>query len=198
MITSNRRLALLSAFVLTGCAAPQTSPRAPEARAEPSHAETVPSPTGDIHDFDFEVGNWTLANRRLKARGVGSQDWEEFLSYSRGTQYLGGMVSVDEMTLPSKGFSGLTVRVFNPTTRQWSIYWVNSKVGRLDPPQVGGFNGNRGEFYGEDEDNGRHVKVRYIWIKSGPDTAHWEQAFSYDGGRTWETNWMNELTRTSR
>ena len=61
---------------------------------------------------------------------------------------------------------------------------------------MGGFTGNRGVFYGDDVDGGRPVKVRYIWIKKGRDNAHWEQAFSYDGGRTWETNWMNELTRS--
>jgi len=192
-------LALVSAFTLTACGAPQTSARVPDvgARTEETQAETVRPPTGDIHDFDWAPGNWALANRRLKARGVGSHDWDEFPATSRTVQYLGGTVNVDEITFPTKGWSGLTVRVFNPETRQWSIYWINSKVGRMDPPQVGGFTGNRGEFYGEDEDNGRHVKVRYTWIKTGPDTAHWEQAFSYDG-RTWETNWMNDLTRIAR
>ena len=190
------RLLILSTLSLTACAAqrPAEAP-APGTSTEVTQASAIQLPTGDIHDFDFEVGSWNMANRRLKARGVGSNDWEEFQTFSKGTQYLGGMVSIDEMTAPSKGWKGLTVRVFDAEKKQWSIYWVNSKVGRMDPPQVGGFTGNRGEFYGEDVDDGRPVKVRYTWIKTGPQTAHWEQAFSYDGGRTWETNWMNELTR---
>src|SRR5262245_31110846 len=101
-------------------------------------------PTGDIHDFDTLIGDWTLSNRRLKARGVGCDDWEEFPSTSQTRQYLGGMVNIDEMTMPTKGWAGVTFRVFNPETRQWSIYWVSSQRGVLDPPVVGGFTGNRG------------------------------------------------------
>jgi hypothetical protein len=88
----------------------------------------------------------------------------------------------------------VTFRTFNVKKRQWSIYWVNSRDGVMFPPVVGGFDGDRGEFYGEDEDDGRPVKVRFVWTKLGPDRAHWEQAFSSDG-RTWETNWMNDLVR---
>ncbi|WP_394846269.1 hypothetical protein LZC95_02245 [Pendulispora brunnea] len=189
-----RKRYFLLALALPACGTAQT----PARPTEVAQAQVAALPTGDIHDFDWAPGSWTLANRRLKARNVGSHEWEEFPSYNRTSQYLGGMVNIDQMDMPTKGFSGLTLRVFNPETRQWSIYWINSKVGRMDPPQVGGFTGNRGEFYGEDVDNGHPVKVRYIWTKTGPDTAHWEQAFSYDGGRTWETNWMNDLTRTGR
>jgi hypothetical protein len=158
---------------------------------------TAGLPTGDIHDFDFLIGDRVGQNRRLKARGVGSNEWDEFVGVSRTRQYLGGMVNVGEVNFPTKGWSGLTMRVFNPETRQWSIYWISSKRGTLDPSQVGGFTGDRGEFYGDDEDNGRRVKVRYTWTKTGPDTARWEQAFSYDG-RTWETNWTSDFVRTAR
>jgi hypothetical protein len=108
--------------------------------------------------------------------------------------YLGGVVDVDELHFTTKGWAGVTFRTFDTEKRQWSIYWVNSRNGKMFPPVVGGFDGDRGEFYGEDEDEGRPIKVRFLWIKQGPDHAHWEQAFSLDG-QTWEVNWMNDLTR---
>ncbi|MGZ5660805.1 MAG: hypothetical protein ACXWG6_05525 [Usitatibacter sp.] len=151
--------------------------------------------TGDIHDFDFIAGSWTISNRRLKARGVGSTEWDEFPAQSRGEVLMGGVVNVDEISFPTKGWAGVTFRTFDVAKRQWSIYWVNSRDGRMTPPQLGGFDGDVGLFYGEDDDGGRPVKVVYKWTKRGPDAASWEQAFSYDGGATWETNWTNELTR---
>ena len=89
----------------------------------------------------------------------------------------------------------MTLRTFDTAKRQWSIYWVNSRLGTMLPPVVGGFSGNRGEFVGDDDDDGRPVKVVYRWAKLGLDAAHWEQAFSYDGGATWETNWVMDLAR---
>lgn len=151
--------------------------------------------TGGLHDFDMFAGSWKLENRRLRARGVGSNDWDEFPATSRTTIHLGSVANVDEIVFPTKGWSGLTVRTFDRNKRQWSIYWVNSRDGILFPPVVGGFTGDRGEFYGDDEDDGRKVKVRFVWTKRGPDAARWEQSFSYDGGQTWETNWVNDLTR---
>jgi hypothetical protein len=143
---------------------------------------------------DSRTGAWSLHNRRLKARWVGSKDWDEFPAVTCAQIYLGGVANVDELHFPTKGWSGVTFRTFDIEKRQWSIYWVNSRTGRMFPPVVGGFNGDRGEFYGEDEDEGRPIKVRFLWIKHGPDRAHWEQAFSLDG-KTWEVNWMNDLTR---
>ena len=150
--------------------------------------------TGDVHDFDYFAGAWRTKQRRLKARGAGSGEWEEFPAVLCMTPYLGGMATVDEIFFPTKGWSGLTVRTFDLKTRQWSIYWVSSSSGRMDVPVVGGFDGDRGEFYGEDEDGGRPVKVRYSWTKLDHDHARWEQAFSYDDS-TWETNWTAEFTR---
>jgi hypothetical protein len=101
---------------------------------------------------------------------------------------------VDELHFPTKGWAGVTLRTFDLEKRQWSIHWINSRTGTMFPPVAGGFECDRGEFYGEDEDDGRRVKVRFVWTKRGPDRAEWEQAFSYDG-RTWEVNWTNVLTR---
>lgn len=183
-------------IVASACGAADTAARAPlpASPAGASDAAAANLPTGDIHDFDFLIGTWSGKNRRLQARGVGSREWDEFPGVTRTQQFLGGMVNVGEIQFPTKGWSGVTVRAFDPKTRRWSIYWISSKRGVLDPSQVGGFSGNRGVFYGEDVDDGRQVKVRYTWIKTGPDTARWEQAFSYDG-HAWETNWTSDLVR---
>jgi hypothetical protein len=161
--------------------------------------ESVPpgyttSRTGDVHDFDYFQGGWTTNQRRLKARGVGSTEWEEFPATLCMSLYLGGMATVDELHFPTKGWAGLTLRTFDLDKRQWSIYWVSSATGKLEVPVVGGFEGSHGEFYGEDQDAGRSVKVRFTWNKLDKDHARWEQAFSYDN-RTWETNWTADFAR---
>ena len=151
---------------------------------------------GGVHDFDFVDGEWTAVNRRLAKRGVGSMDWEVFPGTSWAKVLLGGVTNVDEIEFPTKGWSGMTVRHFEKARQQWNIYWVNSRDGRMDiPGQVGGFNGDVGLFYGVDKDEGRPVKVVYRWERQGTKNARWEQAFSYDDGRSWETNWIIELTK---
>lgn len=151
--------------------------------------------TGDRHDFDYFAGAWVTKQRRLKSRGAGASDWEEFPATQCLSLYLGGLATVDELYMPTKNWAGLTLRAFDVSKRQWSIYWVSSATGQLDPiPVVGGFQGNHGEFYAPDEVDHRPVKVRYMWDKIDHDHARWQQAFSYDN-RTWETNWIGEFTR---
>jgi hypothetical protein len=175
------RAPVIAAVVLSGCA---------------HHTATFahPNPTGDVHDFDYFAGGWTTHQHRLKARGVGSHDWEDFPGTLCMTPYLGGMITADELIMPTKSIAGFTLRAFDLATRQWSIYWVSSKTGTVDAPVHGGFDGNRGEFYGDDHDNGRDVLVRFTWVKVDHDHATWEQAFSYDG-TTWEVNWTAAFTR---
>lgn len=168
-------------------------------RASPDNAVTPPgyslSKTGDVHDFDYFIGGWTTTQRRLKKVGVGSSDWEEFPAVECLTLYLGGLATVDELYMPRQNKSGLTLRTFDVNKHQWSIFWVSSTTGTLDPvPVVGGFAGGHGEFYAQDEVEKRPVKVRYMWDKLDHDHARWQQAFSYDN-RTWETNWIGEFTR---
>lgn len=149
---------------------------------------------GDVRDFDYFEGAWTLHQRRLKARGAGSSDWEEFPGTLCMSRYLDGLATVDELWMPTKDWAGLTVRTFDREKRQWSIYWVSSANGRMGTPVVGGFVGDLGEFYGVDEDDGRPVKVRFKWDKIDADHARWEQAFSYDDV-SWETNWTADFVR---
>ncbi|MCE9669840.1 hypothetical protein LY474_18750 [Myxococcus stipitatus] len=167
---------------------------APRAPTPGTFSIPSPLPTGDIHDFDFFVGTWKSVNRRLKKRWVGSDEWDVFPNTVRCESRMGGVVNLDEVVFPTKGWSGMTVRTFDLEKRQWSLYWINSRQGVLFPPVVGGFKGDHGEFYGDDTDEGRPIKVVFKWTRKGPDLAHWEQAFSLDG-RTWETNWFVEHTR---
>jgi hypothetical protein len=181
-------LGAICTMVVSGSAAGDESP----ATVPPGYST---SRTGSLHDFDYFAGGWTTHQRRLKARGTGSNEWEEFPATLCMTLYLDGMATVDELYMPTKGLAGLTLRTFDPAKHQWSIYWVSSATGRLDPvPVVGGFQGNRGEFYAADHDNGRPVKVRYTWEIRDRDHARWEQAFSYDE-RSWETNWAADFER---
>jgi hypothetical protein len=165
--------------------------------AASAHSTSAPSsklPTGDIHDFDFYVGNWESTNRRLRKRWVGSNDWETFPCTIRCESRMGGVVNIDEGDFPTKGWSGMTLRLFNLKTRQWSLYWINSSTGELFPPVVGGFTGDVGEFWGDDTDEGRPIKVVFRWTRLGPDAARWEQSFSLDG-KEWEKNWIIEHRR---
>lgn len=155
---------------------------------------TAAVPVATVHDFDFLAGSWSVMNHRLKRRLVGSEDWDHFPARHHCEQHLGGIVNVDELVCPTRGFSGMSVRTFDIERRHWAIYWINNQSGVLFPPVYGGFTGNRGEFYGEDVDEGRPVQVKYLWTRFSPDLARWEQAFSLDG-ETWETNWVMEFAR---
>jgi hypothetical protein len=154
----------------------------------------LPEPHGDVHDFDFLAGRWSVHNRRLATRLQGASDWIEFPATSRCEPRLNGMVNIDQIDFPTQGFSGLTLRAFDLVQRRWSIRWINSASGVLEPPVHGGFDGDRGEFFGLDSDGGRGVQVRFVWTRLGPDAARWEQAFSLDG-IAWELNWIMRFSR---
>jgi hypothetical protein len=150
-----------------------------------------------VGDFDFLVGKWNVRNRRLHKPLTGSDDWDEFPGTSVcHAPLFGGAANLDEMSCPTRGFSGLTLRLFDPERREWSLNWVSSRRGRLTPPVVGAFSADRlGEFYGDDTHEGQPIRCRFYWSGITPNTAHWEQAFSADGGATWENNWTMDFTR---
>ena len=148
-----------------------------------------------VHDFDFNHGDWEVTNRRLIQRGVGSDDWEVFPSTETAQLLMGGMVSIDESDFPTKGFKGMTLRLYNPAEDQWAIYWINSSDGLLQPPVYGRFTNGQGVFAGDDMDGEQPVKVLFDWSGTDTDSPRWSQAFSYDGGQTWETNWIMEFRR---
>jgi hypothetical protein len=148
------------------------------------------------NDFDFYVGTWEVRNRRLAEPLTGSDKWDEFDGVSIARPIFGGAGNMDEIDFPTRGWSGLTFRLFDPEEKTWSLHWVSSRRTDVDPPVIGRFEDGRGEFFGDDTHEGRPIRVRYIWSDMSATTAHWEQAFSVDGGLTWETNWTMDSRRT--
>ena len=150
-------------------------------------------------DFDFFVGRWKIHNRRLRERLKGSTDWEEFEGTSVARTVLGGLGNLDECTMERAlgQLKGMTVRLYDPASRQWSLYWAdNVNSGILQTPMIGGFENGRGEFYAQELFQGKHIFSRFIWSEITETSCRWEQAFSPDGGKTWETNWIMEFVRS--
>ena len=151
-------------------------------------------------DWEWLVGNWNVWHRRLRERLVGSTQWDEFAGRSVLWSTMGGLGNVDdnELELPGGTYRGLTVRAFDPESRNWSIWWLDGRnAGKLDPPVVGRFEGSTGTFIGRDVHKGTPVTVRFRWNDVHGPRPWWEQAFSTDGGNNWEVNWRNYFTRTS-
>lgn len=151
--------------------------------------------TEGMQDFEFLYGQWLVRNRRLRQRLVGCDDWDAFDSMQKCWPLLNGLGNVDEFVCDDCGPLGATLRFFDPQSRRWTLHWVSSRDGLLQPPVQGAFRGDVGEFYGEDQVNGKPILVRYLWTRTNPEAPRWEQAFSDDGGATWETNWVMEFSR---
>jgi hypothetical protein len=151
--------------------------------------------SGHVTDFDFLHGSWNVTHRRLRQRWINSTDWDIFDSTSSCAPHLSGLSNIEQIDVPARGFSGLTIRLFNLSTSQWSIWWVNSNAGVLEAPVVGGFDGHVGIFFGQDTDNEQPIKVRFRWEVLSPNQARWEQAFSQEPD-LWETNWIMDFTRS--
>ena len=152
---------------------------------------------GTVHDFDFWMGRWQVRNRWLRERLAGSDEWEEFEATSSAYALPAGLGNEDVFrTKHAGGFTGMSFRFFDPDTKLWAIYWADSRrPGVLDPPVIGSFSGDVGVFEGTDTFDGRPILVRFIWSGVTTPTPRWEQAFSDDGGETWETNWVMDFTR---
>ena len=163
--------------------------------------EPAPLPVRDgSHDFDFLIGNWKAHVRRLPDRLVGSNAWIEYDGISNHKKLLDTNANFEEFEVdnPQKHLhiKGQTLRLYNPDSHQWSLYLLDLDKGTLGmPPVVGEFKDNRGEFYDEEQYKGRAILVRYVWLNISPKLARMEQSFSPNGGKTWETNWICELTR---
>jgi hypothetical protein len=158
----------------------------------------APATRDGQHDFDFEVGTFKIHLKRLLHPLTGSTSWVEFEGTSVTRTVWDGKAQLEELETdsPAAGhIEGLTLRLYDPQSHQWSLYWANSKGGPILPPQIGEFKNGRGEFYAQDTLNGKSIFVRFVWSNTATNTPHFEQSFSDDGGKTWELNWITDQTR---
>lgn len=157
----------------------------------------VSQPRDGQHDFDFEIGNWKTHLRRLVHPLTGSTSWVEYDGTSVVTRVLNGRANLVELKVdgPAGHIEGLSLRLYNPQSHQWSLNFANINDGILTAPAIGEFKQGRGEFYNQDTLNGRSILVRFVISDITPNSCHFEQSFSDDGGKTWEVNWIAVDTR---
>jgi hypothetical protein len=168
--------------------------------AQSPAAAQAPPPRDGSHDFDFLIGAWKAHVRTLPDRLVGSTTWIDYNGISNHKKILDSNANFEEFEVDSpashRHIKAQTLRLYNPVSHQWSIYLVDVDKGTLDiPPVVGQFDGKRGEFHDQEDYKGRSIFVRYVWSDISPKSARMEQSFSADGGKTWEVNWICELSR---
>lgn len=158
------------------------------------------------HDFDFLLGDWKVANRRLRKRLQSCDEWESFEAWQTNRGLAGGIGNVDDFVAAGwrPDYVGMSLRLFNPQTGLWTIHWLDNQNGGLAPSGtllpavVGRFDNGRGVFEGDDTLDGKPIRVRYIWSGTGTDRPRWEQEMSGDAGRTWEKNWVMDFERAVR
>jgi hypothetical protein len=186
----SRRHFLLSAIASTAC----TQCAAAQALQETHTMRTLSSP----HDFDFLHGRWRVVHRRLRERMADNDAWDEFDGSCSAQPLLGGQANIDDnlLNLPGGPYRAASLRAFDPQTRRWAIWWLDARNPHsIDVPVVGGFEGGVGSFYADDSFKGRPIRVCFRWVDTQTASPGWEQAFSPDGGSTWEVNWTMRFER---
>jgi len=153
------------------------------------------------HDFDARFGDWKVKHKKLAKRLVGSQTWVEFTGTYSLRPLLGGLGNVGDnlFDVPGAAYRGVSLRAYDPRTGQWAVWWLDGRnpLGEIDPPMIGRFDGGDGAFYADQMIDGRKVRVRAVWSRVTATSTHWEQAFSVDGGKTWEVNWISDFQRAN-
>ena len=160
-------------------------------------ARQAPSPRDGQRDFDFEIGSWKTRLSRLQRPLTGSRSWVEYEGSSIVRPISGGLANLVELDVegPAGRIQGVSLRLYDPASRQWSLNFANLAAGSLSVPMIGEFKDGRGEFYSQETLNGRAILARFVISEITPDSCRFEQAFSDDGGRTWEVNWIATDTR---
>lgn len=155
------------------------------------------TPNSSENDFDFIIGKWNVRNRKLNKRLANCDEWTEFEAKIDCRKILNGMANSDSYfaNFDGKPFEAMTLRLFNPVTKLWSIYWADSNVVVLDVPQIGSFDGEIGEFLARDIFEEKPIIVKFRWDANDAEKPVWSQAFSTDQGETWEWNWYMYFTR---
>lgn len=166
--------------------------------ALPAYFQT--SPRDGQKDFDFEIGTWKTKLKRLEKPLSGSTKWLEYEGTTVVRKVWDGRANLVELVAEGAAgkFEGLSLRLYDPQTRQWSLNFASSRGGGMATATIGEFKNGRGEFYSHETYNGRWIWVRFIISDIKPDSARFEQAFSDDGGKTWEVNWIAEDTRLKK
>jgi hypothetical protein len=181
---------LIAVALLAACGARQASAAPVQHGADASR--------DGAHDFDFEFGGWHTHIRRLLHPLTGSVSWVDYDGSSVVHAVWNGRANLGELNVsgPAGTITGLSLRLYDPTAHQWRISWANAANGMLTaPPMVGGFNNGRGEFYDQEPFGERTILTRFIFSDIRPNSFHLEQAFSADGGKSWETNWISDFSR---
>jgi hypothetical protein len=163
-----------------------------------AQAREPTAPPSGQHDFDFEIGTWKTHVSRLTHPLSGSQTWAEYDGTTVVSKVWDGRANLVELEItgPAGHLEGLSLRLYNPATHQWGLNFSNSASGTLGQPTVGEFKGDRGEFYDQELFDGRSILVRFVIQKLTAERCRFEQAFSSNGGQTWEVNWIATDTRT--
>jgi hypothetical protein len=149
------------------------------------------------HDFDFEFGAWKVQLSRRLNPLTGSTKWVEYQGTSVVRKVWNGKANLGELDVdgPAGHIEGLSLRTYNSQSRQWNISWANSASGTVGQPMIGEFKNGRGEFFNQESFNGRAIYVRFIFSDITADSFKLEQAFSDDGGKTWEANWIAKFSK---
>jgi hypothetical protein len=160
-------------------------------------AQQVAGQRNGEHDFDFEFGSWKAHLQRLLHPLSDSDTWTEYEGTSVVHKIWNGHANVGELEVgnATAHIEGLSLRVYNPQSRQWSIYWSNSRDGAVGAPMIGRFKNGQGEFFNQDTFQGSAIFVRFVFSDITPTSFRFEQSFSSDGGKTWEPNWIAIFTR---
>lgn len=192
-----RRDVLASAVGLAGGALAASAAIAAETQSGTDLSDPVFAP--HARDWEWLIGSWSVQHRRLRERLAGSTAWDEFSGTCINWPLMGGRANIDDnnLELPAGRYRGVSLRAFDMQTRQWSIWWIDSRTPGIEPPVRGGFADGVGAFVGDDTLNGKEIKVRFLWSEITTRSARWEQAFSADGGASWETNWRMDFRRTA-
>jgi hypothetical protein len=174
-------------------------PAIPACAVRPAKAAraAAEAPRDGQHDFDFEIGTWHTHLKRSLHPLSGSDTWAEYEGVTTVRKVWNGRANLVELAAdgPDGHFEGLNLRLYNPRSRQWSLNFASSGNGTLGQPTIGGFIDGRGEFYDQEDFDGRAIFVRFVITPLDADTIRFEQAFSDDGGKTWEINWVAIDTR---
>jgi hypothetical protein len=178
---------------------PETIAQSPNPSGPPREARADSSPRDRQHDFDFHIGTWKTHLKRLMGPLSGSNTWVEYEGTTVVRSVWNGRANLVELAVdgPAGHIEGLSLRLYNPESHQWSLNFANAASGTLAEPTVGEFKNGRGEFFDQETFNGRAILVRFVISEITPTSCHFEQAFSDDGGKTWEVNWVATDTRVN-